>query len=168
MSKGKIILTDGDGMYSVTCATVYTKIYEVFPDVGLCPCLAGVQGAFCKHQALVHKTVWGAFPNAPVLTPWECRNQRLAGGGGMCQQWASMQTFRNFQRICRTRLTTLIMRPLSKKAWMLSHRRRASRPISITRKPSRGCPYYSCLCIVQMTPCLQAQYFANSMECGFR
>lgn len=64
------------------------------------------------------------------------------GGGGMCQQWASMQTSRNFQRICRTRLTALIMRPLTKKAWMLGHRRRASRPISITKKPLHGCTLF--------------------------
>lgn len=44
------------------------KTYEVDSSIGLCTCHSDQQGAFSKHQALVHKTFGGTFPNAPVLT----------------------------------------------------------------------------------------------------
>ncbi|KAM7306984.1 hypothetical protein ISCGN_010620 [Ixodes scapularis] len=74
MPEETTILTDGDGIYTVTSATDNAKTYEVFPDVGLCTCRAGGQGAFCKHQAVVHRTVGGVLPNAPVLTPRDRRD----------------------------------------------------------------------------------------------
>ncbi|XP_042147931.1 uncharacterized protein LOC121836790 [Ixodes scapularis] len=81
MPEETTMLTDGDGIYTVTSSTDNAKAYEVFPDVGLCTCRAGGQGAFCRHQGVVHRTVGGVLPNAPVLTPRDRRDLgRLALG----------------------------------------------------------------------------------------
>ncbi|KAL3199854.1 hypothetical protein MRX96_043740 [Rhipicephalus microplus] len=58
----------GQGQYIVPSATQPSSSYEVYADIGLCTCLFGKQGAFCKHQALVQKTYGGLFPNAPALS----------------------------------------------------------------------------------------------------
>lgn len=50
--------------------------YEVLADIGWCSCGAGQQGAFCKHQALIHKQYGGLFPNAPAL----CANDKFQLG----------------------------------------------------------------------------------------
>ncbi|KAL1471134.1 hypothetical protein MTO96_040086, partial [Rhipicephalus appendiculatus] len=62
-----IKVLDG-GLYAVPSATNSATYYEVSADVGACACPAGIQGAFCKHQALVHGKFGGLFPNAPALT----------------------------------------------------------------------------------------------------
>lgn len=43
-------------------------VYQVCMDLGMCTCQSGQQGAFCKHQVLVHHRHGGNFPNAPVVT----------------------------------------------------------------------------------------------------
>ncbi|KAL3190264.1 hypothetical protein MRX96_019803 [Rhipicephalus microplus] len=58
----------GQGQYIVPSATHPSSSYEVYADIGLCTCLFGKQGAFCKHQALVQKKYGGLFPNAPALS----------------------------------------------------------------------------------------------------
>ncbi|KAH8020460.1 hypothetical protein HPB51_001901 [Rhipicephalus microplus] len=45
----------GQGQYIVPSATHPSSSYEVYADIGLCTCLIGKQGAFCKHQASVQK-----------------------------------------------------------------------------------------------------------------
>ncbi|XP_049268979.1 uncharacterized protein LOC125757430 [Rhipicephalus sanguineus] len=57
-----------NGLYAVPSSTNSATYYEMSADVGACACPAGIQGAFCKHQALVHERFGGLFPNAPVLT----------------------------------------------------------------------------------------------------
>ncbi|KAL3225334.1 hypothetical protein MRX96_025869 [Rhipicephalus microplus] len=63
----------GPGQYIVPSATHPSFSYEVYAthpsfSYGLCTCLFGKQGAFCKHQALVQKKYGGLFPNAPALS----------------------------------------------------------------------------------------------------
>ncbi|KAL3186341.1 hypothetical protein MRX96_028059 [Rhipicephalus microplus] len=58
----------GQGQYIVPSAAHPSSSYEVYADIGLCTCLFGKQGAFCKHQALVQKKYGGLFPNAPALS----------------------------------------------------------------------------------------------------
>lgn len=41
--------------------------HEVEASIGWCSCPSGRQGAFCKHQALVHRAYGGLFPNAPAI-----------------------------------------------------------------------------------------------------
>ncbi|KAH7985531.1 hypothetical protein HPB51_026804 [Rhipicephalus microplus] len=57
----------GQGQYIVPSATHPSSSYEVYADIGLRTCLLGKEGAFCKHQALVHKKYGGLFSNASVL-----------------------------------------------------------------------------------------------------
>ncbi|XP_077510670.1 uncharacterized protein LOC144121335 [Amblyomma americanum] len=65
----KNIRCNGDGHYVVPSgSSPDSKLYTVYSDIGLCTCRSGQQGAFCKHQALVHKVFGGIFPNAPLLT----------------------------------------------------------------------------------------------------
>ncbi|XP_064475738.1 uncharacterized protein LOC135389633 [Ornithodoros turicata] len=58
----------GHNIYSVPGKAGSGRTYEVCAELGTCTCYSGIQGAFCKHQALVHKVYGGSFPNAPVLT----------------------------------------------------------------------------------------------------
>ncbi|KAL3188999.1 hypothetical protein MRX96_003145 [Rhipicephalus microplus] len=58
----------GQGQYIVPSATHPSSSYEVYADIGLCTCFFDKQGAFCKHQALVHKKYGGLFPNALALS----------------------------------------------------------------------------------------------------
>lgn len=58
----------GDGCFSVPSSSGNGEWYEVWGHTGLCTCPAGNSGAFCKHQALVHKHYGGLFPNCPALT----------------------------------------------------------------------------------------------------
>ncbi|XP_077545723.1 uncharacterized protein LOC144158595 [Haemaphysalis longicornis] len=58
----------GDGCFSVPSYSGNGEWYEVCGHTGLCTCPAGNTGAFCKHQALVHKHYGGLFPNCPALT----------------------------------------------------------------------------------------------------
>ncbi|KAE8738385.1 hypothetical protein FOCC_FOCC016131 [Frankliniella occidentalis] len=64
-----------EGLYRVPSATNKDLKYEVTVKLGLCTCKAGAPGAFCKHQALLHQTFGGVFPNCPPITsadkpPW--------------------------------------------------------------------------------------------------
>ncbi|KAE8741224.1 hypothetical protein FOCC_FOCC013258 [Frankliniella occidentalis] len=56
------------GLYLVPSGTTKDLKYEVKVELGLCSCKAGAAGAFCKHQALLHKTYGGVFPNCPPIT----------------------------------------------------------------------------------------------------
>ncbi|KAL3199667.1 hypothetical protein MRX96_001418 [Rhipicephalus microplus] len=58
----------GQGQYIVPSATHPSSSYEMYADIGLCTCLFGKQGAFCKHQALLQKKYGGLFPYAPALS----------------------------------------------------------------------------------------------------
>ncbi|XP_042150727.1 uncharacterized protein LOC115317267 [Ixodes scapularis] len=55
----------GGNVYAVPSSTNNGVVYEVSPSFGACSCPVGKQGVFCKHQALVHETFGGLFPNAP-------------------------------------------------------------------------------------------------------
>ncbi|KAE8741649.1 hypothetical protein FOCC_FOCC012852 [Frankliniella occidentalis] len=57
-----------EGLYRVPSGTTKDIKYEVTVKFGLCSCKAGAAGAFCKHQALLHKTYGGVFPNCPPIT----------------------------------------------------------------------------------------------------
>lgn len=58
----------GDGCFSVPSSKNNGESYDVCGHTGTCKCQAGNSGAFCKHQALVHKHYGGLFPNCPALT----------------------------------------------------------------------------------------------------
>ncbi|XP_064454590.1 uncharacterized protein LOC135365803 [Ornithodoros turicata] len=62
-----IVLLD-DHLYNVPSSKQDGTSYEVWAKTGVCSCPSGRQGAFCKHQAVVHMRYGGLFPNAPVLT----------------------------------------------------------------------------------------------------
>ncbi|CAN7998264.1 unnamed protein product, partial [Ixodes hexagonus] len=69
------------------------KTYEVCNDLGTCTCPAGKQGAFCKHQALVHHHYGGAFPNAPALTAHDRHQLGQLALGEKCPTAAFFQDF---------------------------------------------------------------------------
>lgn len=54
----------GDGAYRVPNSSC-TRSYDAEVELGFCTCPAGSQGAFCKHQAVVHHHYGGSFPSAP-------------------------------------------------------------------------------------------------------
>ncbi|KAM7291919.1 uncharacterized protein ISCGN_025217 [Ixodes scapularis] len=57
-------------------------------------CGAGWQGAFCKHQALVHHRYRGTFPNASLLLAHDCHQLGLLSLGDKCQPVALFQAFK--------------------------------------------------------------------------
>lgn len=61
------VISRGENCFSVPSFQTNGQTYEVCGDIGTCTCPAGCTGAFCKHQALVHKVFGGIFPNCPVL-----------------------------------------------------------------------------------------------------
>ncbi len=65
---GKKIECVEEGVYLVPSGTAHDVKYEVIVKLGLCSCKAGAAGAFCKHQALLHHTHGGVFPNCPPIT----------------------------------------------------------------------------------------------------
>lgn len=56
-------------------------------------CAVGWQGAFCKHQALVHHRHGGTFPNAPLLSAHDRHQLGLLALGDKCQPVAFFQGF---------------------------------------------------------------------------
>lgn len=56
-----------ESTYVCPSGTTTGLSYEVDTNVGWCNCPRGRSGAFCKHQALVHSTYGGAFPNLPAI-----------------------------------------------------------------------------------------------------
>ncbi|XP_042143752.1 uncharacterized protein LOC121834073 [Ixodes scapularis] len=57
-------------------------------------CGGGWQGAFCKHQALVHHRYRGTFPNASLLLAHDCHQLGLLSLGDNCQPVALFQAFK--------------------------------------------------------------------------
>ncbi|XP_077486825.1 uncharacterized protein LOC144098184 [Amblyomma americanum] len=88
------IRTLGSNLFEVPSCTEDGKIYEVWQDVGTCTCRAGQQGAFCKHQALVHSTYGGGFPNAPILSTQDRHQLAWLALGDKCQNPAFFRDFR--------------------------------------------------------------------------
>lgn len=84
----------GENVYQVPSATE-SKTYEVYGELGTCTCPNGMQGAFCKHQALIYKTFGGAFDNAPVLTPEGRHKLGKLALGNTCPSAAFFNSFRD-------------------------------------------------------------------------
>lgn len=76
----------GNNVYQVPSGREDDKVYQVFQDIGACTCRAGQQGAFCKHQALIHNIYGGGFPNAPPLTPQDRHQLGLLALGDKCPE----------------------------------------------------------------------------------
>lgn len=62
------ILRMEDGTFAVPSALGDDGYYNVDVTVGLCVCVEGATGKFCKHQAAVMKFFDIEFPNAPAVT----------------------------------------------------------------------------------------------------
>lgn len=67
-----------DGAYRLPSSSC-TRYYDAEVELGFCTCPAGRQGAFCKHQAVVHHHYGGSFPNCPSLTDADCQTAGLLG-----------------------------------------------------------------------------------------
>ncbi|XP_050548306.1 uncharacterized protein LOC126909943, partial [Daktulosphaira vitifoliae] len=61
----------GNGLFIIPSSTKDDVKYTVNISIGVCNCFVGVVGAFCKHQAWLHKNYNLAFPNAPPVTSEE-------------------------------------------------------------------------------------------------
>nr|XP_050030143.1 uncharacterized protein LOC126526279 [Dermacentor andersoni] len=78
------VISLGDNCFSVPSFGENREVYDVCGDIGLCTCPAGCTGAFCKHQALVHKHFGGIFPNCPALTIADRHELGRLALGGAC------------------------------------------------------------------------------------
>lgn len=61
----------GNGLFIIPSSSKDDIQYTVNISIGVCNCSVGVVGAFCKHQAWLHKNYNLAFPNAPPVTSEE-------------------------------------------------------------------------------------------------
>ncbi|XP_037574390.1 uncharacterized protein LOC119456635 [Dermacentor silvarum] len=93
-SVAQLVCALGDSMYQVPSGQEDGKIYHVWQDVGTCTCRNGPQGAFCKHQALVHHMYGGAFPNAPILKPDDRHKLGVLALGDKCPDKGFFGSFR--------------------------------------------------------------------------
>lgn len=93
-SSVKLVRAFGDSMYEVPSAQEDGKIYHVWQNVGTCTYRSGQQGAFCKHQALVHSMFGGGFPNAPVLTTEDRHKLGVLALGDSCPDKSFFENFR--------------------------------------------------------------------------
>ncbi|CAI6369766.1 unnamed protein product [Macrosiphum euphorbiae] len=58
--------------YSVPSSdTENSAVYTIDIQIGVCDCYVGFTGAFCKHQAFLHKHFNLSLPNAPPITVTE-------------------------------------------------------------------------------------------------
>jgi len=57
--------------YSVPSSNTENSVYTVDIQIGVCDCYIGYTGAFCKHQAFLHKHLNVSLPNAPPITVTE-------------------------------------------------------------------------------------------------
>lgn len=73
-------------VYQVPSGREDDKVYQVLQDIGACTCRAGQQGAFCKHQALIHNIYGEALPNAPPLTSQDRHQLGLPALGKKCPE----------------------------------------------------------------------------------
>lgn len=60
-----------DLTYAVPSATQVGVEYTIEIDLGICTCPVGCSGAFCKHQAALHKKCGVMLPNLPPINPRE-------------------------------------------------------------------------------------------------
>lgn len=60
-----------DTTYAVPSGTQVGTEYVVSTEIGACTCAAGNSGAFCKHQALLHKHYGVMLPNLPPINSKE-------------------------------------------------------------------------------------------------
>lgn len=74
-------------------------MYTVDAEYGLCACLSGHSGAFCKHQAFVHERFNIPFQNASATTADDRYNLAILALGDKCPQ---MDFFGNLRDVCDT------------------------------------------------------------------
>jgi hypothetical protein len=60
-----------DSTYTVPSATQVDVEYTIDIDLGVCSCHVGCSGAFCKHQAALHKKHGVMLPNLPPINAKE-------------------------------------------------------------------------------------------------
>lgn len=89
----------GHQLYAVPSATRHGVAYEVQAGFGACGCASGKQGAFCKHQALVHKKFGGVFPNAPPLSTEDRPRLGKLALGNKCPSREFFLPFRGEQQL---------------------------------------------------------------------
>lgn len=65
------ITNQGNGLFLIPSSSKADVQYTVNISIGVCNCSVGVVGAFCKHQAWLHKNFNLSFPNAPSVTSEE-------------------------------------------------------------------------------------------------
>lgn len=67
----KNIIDHHNGLFSVPSSSNGNVYYIVNMSIGVCNCTVGKVGAFCKHQAWLHKYLNLPLPNAPPVTSKE-------------------------------------------------------------------------------------------------
>ncbi|XP_023312633.1 uncharacterized protein LOC111692756 [Anoplophora glabripennis] len=66
----------GNNLYKISSTKDSSVHYTIDVEVGLCSCPSGINGAFCKHQAYLHKQLNIPFVNAPAVT---CEERKSLG-----------------------------------------------------------------------------------------
>ena len=70
--------------YLVPSYSRASTMYTVDAEYGLCACVSGQSGAFCKHQAFVHERYKIPFPNAPAVSIDDRHKLAVVALGSKC------------------------------------------------------------------------------------
>lgn len=62
------IIKISDTCYTVPSTSTADSVYTIDVQCGVCNCYVGYIGAFCKHQAFLHKNFNLSLPNAPPIS----------------------------------------------------------------------------------------------------
>jgi len=73
-----------DFRYLVPSCSRTSTAYTVDAQFGLCACISGQTGAFCKHQAFVHERFSVPFPNAPAVALADRHKLAVLALGNKC------------------------------------------------------------------------------------
>ena len=73
-----------DNTYHVPSCSRASTVYTVDALFGLCACVSGQTGAFCKHQAVVHERFAVPFPNAPAVSLHDRHKLAVVALGSKC------------------------------------------------------------------------------------
>jgi len=98
INASQITRVDND-TYVVPSGSICSQSYEVDVVNGVCTCVSGKQGAFCKHQALIHLHFGGAFPNLPPINIFERRSLAQLALGDKCPPLSFFVDLRNSEGV---------------------------------------------------------------------
>ena len=96
--------------YLVPSCNRASTMYTVDAEFGLCACVSGQSGAFCKHQAFVHERFQIPFPNAPAVSIDDRHKLAVVALGSKCP---GKGFFRSILDVCEDQIDDDALPPVA-------------------------------------------------------